>query len=98
MNCRGCRQRFVPLPDLSRKIEGDSVRRVEVSRTIRRCLFIVQTSDRIYAIFFLPYFTNIFCIFFLRDKFHPSSIKDDQSTRFPSTTNYKKKNNIKRLL
>ena len=28
MNCRGCRQRFLPLPDLSRKIEGDSVRRV----------------------------------------------------------------------
>ena len=48
--------------------------------------------------FFLPYFTNIFCIFFLQDKFHPSSIQDDQSTRFPSTTNYKKKNNIKRLL
>ena len=29
MNCRGCRQRFLPLPDLSRKIEGDSVRRVD---------------------------------------------------------------------
>ena len=28
MNCQGCRQRFLPLPDLSRKIEGDSVRRV----------------------------------------------------------------------
>ena len=28
MNCRGCRQRFLPLPDLSRKIEGDSARRV----------------------------------------------------------------------
>ena len=28
MNCRGCWQRFLPLPDLSRKIEGDSVRRV----------------------------------------------------------------------
>ena len=28
MNCRGYRQRFLPLPDLSRKIEGDSVRRV----------------------------------------------------------------------
>ena len=28
MNRRGCRQRFLPLPDLSRKIEGDSVRRV----------------------------------------------------------------------
>ena len=28
MNCRGCWQRFLPLPDLSGKIEGDSVRRV----------------------------------------------------------------------
>ena len=28
MNSRGRRQRFLPLPDLSRKIEGDSVRRV----------------------------------------------------------------------
>ena len=27
MNCRGCRQRFLPPPDLSKKIEGDSVRR-----------------------------------------------------------------------
>ena len=26
MNCRGSRQRFLSLPDLSRKIEGDSVR------------------------------------------------------------------------
>ena len=28
MNCRGCRQRFLPLPDLSRKIEGGLVCRV----------------------------------------------------------------------
>ena len=28
MNSRGRRQRFLPLPDLSMKIEGDSVRRV----------------------------------------------------------------------
>ena len=28
MNSRGRRHRFLPLPDLSRKIEGDSVRRV----------------------------------------------------------------------
>ena len=28
MNCQGCWQRLLPLPDLSRKIEGDSVRRV----------------------------------------------------------------------
>ena len=30
MNCRGCRQRFLPLPDLSSEIDGDSVRRVIV--------------------------------------------------------------------
>ena len=30
MNCGGCRQRFLPVPDLSRKIEGDSVRRVQL--------------------------------------------------------------------
>ena len=29
LNCWGCRQRFLPLPDLSRKIEGDSVCRVK---------------------------------------------------------------------
>ena len=29
MNCRGCRQRFLSLPDLSRKIEGDSIHRVK---------------------------------------------------------------------
>ena len=28
MNCRGCLQRFLPLPDLPGKIEEDSVRRV----------------------------------------------------------------------
>ena len=28
MNCRGCRQRFLPLPDFPRKIEGVSVGRV----------------------------------------------------------------------
>ena len=38
MNCRGCRQRFLPLPDLSRKIEGDSVRRV---------IIVVQKRQRI---------------------------------------------------
>ena len=26
MNCRRCRQRFLPLPDLSRKSEGDARR------------------------------------------------------------------------
>ena len=38
MNCRGCRQRFVPLPDLSRKIEGDSVRRVPVGTRVNSFL------------------------------------------------------------
>ena len=36
MNCRGCRQRFLPLPDLSRKIEGDSVRRVQMNTTLHQ--------------------------------------------------------------
>ena len=36
MNCRGFWQRFLPLLDLSRKIEGDSVRRVLSSKTLRR--------------------------------------------------------------
>ena len=31
MNCRGCQQRFLPIPDLFRKIEGDSARRVTSS-------------------------------------------------------------------
>ena len=30
MNFRGCRQRFLPLPDLARKIEEGSVRRVYI--------------------------------------------------------------------
>ena len=74
----------------------------EVNRTIRRCLFIVQTSDRIYAIFFFifalfySYIRPFF--FFLQDKFHSFNIQDDRSTCFPSTTNYKNNNNIKRLL
>ena len=38
MNCRGCRQRFLPLPDLSRKIEGDSVRRVPVGTLVNSFL------------------------------------------------------------
>ena len=38
MNCRGCRQRFLLLPDLSRKIEGDSVRRVPVSTRVNSFL------------------------------------------------------------
>ena len=39
MNYRGCRQRFLSLPDLSRKIEGDSVRRVPYQKSEK----IIQT-------------------------------------------------------
>ena len=74
----------------------------EVNKTIRCCFFIVQTSDRIYAIFFFifalfySYIRPFF--FFLQDKFHSFNIQDDRSTRFPPTTNYENKNNIKRLV
>ena len=40
MNCRGCRQRFLPLPDLSKKIEGDSVRRVRIFRDTLILVFV----------------------------------------------------------
>ena len=39
MNCRGCRRRFLPLPNLSRKIEGDSVRRVTACVSCHDSLF-----------------------------------------------------------
>ena len=48
MNCRGCRQRFLPLPDLSRKIEGDSVRRVGYcvfSHDITAAIFVSQNNE-----------------------------------------------------
>ena len=43
MNCRGCRQRFLPLPDLSRKIEGDFVRRLYAAMKMleRKLLFVL---------------------------------------------------------
>ena len=40
MNCRGCRQRFLPLPDLSKKIEGDSVLRVRIFRDTLILVFV----------------------------------------------------------
>ena len=49
----------------------------------------------IFALFY-SYIRPFF--FFLQDKFHPFNIQDDRSTCFPSTTNYKNNNNIKRLL
>ena len=58
-----------------------------------------HTSDRIYVIF-LPYF-NYNSAFFdgiiLQDKLHSFSIQDDRYTRFPSTTNYRNNNIIKRF-
>ena len=44
MNCRGCRQRFLPLLDLSEKIEGDSVRRVDVFSS---CSFIPRILSHV---------------------------------------------------
>ena len=49
----------------------------------------------IFALFY-SYIRPFF--FFLQDKFHSFNIQDDRSTCFPSTTNYKNNNNIKRLL
>ena len=45
MNCWGCRQRFLPLPDLSRKIEGDSVRRVIKSVLHVQSCFLLFRAD-----------------------------------------------------
>ena len=73
-----------------------------VNRTIRRSLFIVETSNRIYVIYI--FFRTILLIirqFFYRvileDKLHSFNVQDDRRTRFPSTTNYKNDNNIKRF-
>ena len=58
-----------------------------------------QTSDRFYVIFFpilimiLKFFNGII----LQDKLHSFSVQDDRNTRFPSTTNYKNNNIIKRF-
>ena len=41
MNCRGCRQRFLPLPDFSGKIEGDSVRRLFMRKILCSILKVV---------------------------------------------------------
>ena len=62
----------------------------EVNRAIRRCLFIVQTSDRIYAFFFFFALFYLYILYlFLQDKFHSFNIQEDRSTRFPSKKNYK---------
>ena len=41
-NCLECRQRFLPLPDLSRKIEGDSVRWVVMA--LKYSFFVMQST------------------------------------------------------
>ena len=59
----------------------------------------LRTSDRIYVIFcpiliiILQFFDGII----LQDKLHSFSIQDDRHTRFPSTTNYRNNNIIKRF-
>ena len=58
-----------------------------------------QTSDRIYVIFF-PILIIILQVFYgiiLQDKLHSFSVQDDRNARFPSTTNYKNNNIIKRF-
>ena len=49
----------------------------------------------------MPYFTFnsafVYKIVILQDKLHSFNIQDDQSKRFPSLTNYKNHNNIKRF-
>ena len=54
MNCLGCRQRSLPLPDLSRKIKGDSVRRVfwkrlftsaKITLTTNNAFWLVESRD-----------------------------------------------------
>ena len=71
----------------------------EVNRTIKHCLFIAQTSDRIYVIF-LPYFTYNSAVIPQNNLTTPNcthSIQGDQSMHFLSccTTTYKNENNIK---
>ena len=60
----------------------------EVNSTMRRCFFVIQTSDRICS--FLPYLNPLILHFFtiLPDKLHSFNIQDDRSTRFLCTTNY----------
>ena len=55
MNCRGCRQRFLPLPDLSRKIEGDSVHRVTMLKKTRGNFWLKQFSFSTLNLYGLPY-------------------------------------------
>ena len=60
----------------------------EVNSTMRRCFFIIQTSDRI--CFFLALFKPIILLFFtiLQDKLHSFNIQDDRSTHFLCKANY----------
>ena len=56
---------------------------------MRRCSFIIQTSDK-NSFFFCPIQVFNCAIFFtiLQDKLYSFNIQDDRSTRFLCTTNY----------
>ena len=56
---------------------------------MRRCSFIIQTSDK-NSFFFVLFKCLIVQFFFtiLQDKLYSFNIQDDRSTRFLSTTNY----------
>ena len=71
-----------------------------LNKTIRRCLVYLSDLEQNLRYFSLPYFTHNSAVFYriiLQDKLHSFNIKDDRSTRFPSTTNYKNDNNITRF-
>ena len=73
---------------------------VILNRTIRRCLVYHSDLEQNLRYFSLRYFTHNSAVFYriiLQDKLHSFNIKDDRSTRFPSTTNYKNDNNITRF-
>ena len=56
MNSRGCRQSLPPLPDLSRKIEGDSVRRVVCKAITFSCAYLsLRVWFLHYVVWFLHY-------------------------------------------
>ena len=58
-------------------------------------MLVVQTYDNvIFALIILQFF---FYRIILQDKLHTFNIQDNRSTLFPSTTNYKNDNNIKRF-
>ena len=69
----------------------------EVNRTIKHCLFIAPTSDRIYVIFtHFTYNSAVVSQNILTTPNYTHSIQSDRSTRFPwpCATTYKNENNI----